>query len=212
VTWDRIKPLITSVSGELLGPRGYKLVKSRDAFEKMSKSERRGVYLGLVASNVGNYWMQPCCGMQNNMIQECFHRTSGIDKGSRHYYTTINLRAGDDWLLNSEHEIEIALAGLRRFLVETALPFLEREYSYQDYCDLLNRDPEGNCPHQMIAQHRCHYGLIAARLAGDPRYDELKQIYATRLQRDNSGFYYPPFEKLVADLESRSREELGGDE
>ena len=210
MTWERIKPLITSASGELLEPRGYKLVKSRDAFEKSSKSERRGVYLAPSASSAGNYTMQPWCGIQNNMIEECFHRTSGVDRRNRVYYTTINLQAGDLWWLNSEHEIEIALAGLRRFLVETALPFLEREYSYQDYCDLLNRDPEENCPHQMNPQNRCHYGLIAARLAGDPRYDELKQVYATRLRRVSGGFYYPPFEKLVADLESRCREELGG--
>ena len=209
MAWESIKPLITSVSAGLLEPRGYKLVKSRDTFEKTSKSERRGVYLGLVASNVGNYWMQPSCGIQNNMIQECFHRTSGVDKRSRHYHTTINLQAGDSWLLNSEQEIEIALAGMRCFLVETALPFLERAYSYQDYCDLLNRDPDGNCPYQMTAQNRCHYGVIAALLAGDPRYEELKQIYATRLQRVFDGFYYPSFEKLVADLESLCREEPG---
>jgi len=125
-----------------------------------------------------------------------------VDKKYRASYTTINLGGDDHWYLNSEQEIKNAITNGEHFVLETAIPFLEREFSYQNYCDLLNSDPAGPCAYHRNAQNRCHYGLIAAKFASDPRYEELKRIYAAYLRSTNNGFYYPRFEKLVTDLES----------
>lgn len=201
MAWDDTKSTVVAACGTVLTPHGYKLVKSRHAFEKSSPSERRGVYLLLIASH-GDYSVRPWCGVRNGCIEERFHRTSEVDEKYRATYTTINLDCGEKWELNTERQIDRAVTKARRFITDTALPFLEKDYSLQDYCNLLNTNPTGKCPYHANPENRCHYGLIAAKLADDPRNEELKATYGEYLRSTNKGFYYPRFEKLVADLES----------
>lgn len=202
MAWDDTRATVVAACATCLEPHGYKLVKSRDAFEKLSSAERRGVYIMFVASKHENYMVRVWCGVRNNEIEERFHRTSGVDKKYRAHYTTINLDCGEYWYLNSEKAISEAVANARRFITETAIPFLEKEYSVRDYCTMLNTNPRGICPYHGNAENRCHYGLIAAKLAADPGYKGLKAAYADYLQATNNGFYYSRFEKLIADLES----------
>ena len=169
---------------------------------KSSPSDRRGVYIILVASKHGNYMLRVWCGVRNNAIEERFHKTSGVDEKHRANYTTINLGGGELWYLNTEKEIVQAVAGAKRFITNTAIPFLAKTYSDQDYCRLLNTNPRGRCPYHGNRENRCHYGLIAAKVTNDPGYEKLKRIYAEFLRSTNKGFYYPRFEKLIADLES----------
>jgi len=91
MAWDHTRSLVIAACGTCLEPHGYKLVKSRDAFEKSSACERRGVYIMLVASKHGNYMLRVWCGVRNNAIEDRFHKTSGVDKKYRASYTTINL-------------------------------------------------------------------------------------------------------------------------
>jgi hypothetical protein len=142
------------------------------------------------------------CGVRNNSIEERFHRTSGVDKKYRANYTTINIDCGEYWYLNTEKEIKDAIAKATKFIREKAIPFLEKEYSIQDYCELLNTNPGGSCAYHGNRENRCHYGLIAAKFVADPRYEQWKGIYSEFLRSTNSGFYYPRFEKLLADLDS----------
>jgi hypothetical protein len=200
--WNQTKSRIIAECRAWVEPFGYRLVKSRDAFEKSSATERRGVYILLIASKHGNYTLRVWCGIRNNAIEERFHKTSGVDKKHRANYTTLNLDCGHRWYLNSEEGICQAVAEAKRFIVGAALPFLEREYAYQDYCVLLNSDPRERCPYHGNRENRCHYGLIAAKFAGDARYEDLKNVYSEFLQTTNNGFYYPRFKKLIADLES----------
>ncbi len=206
MAWDDTRAEVLAALASWLGPHGYKLIKSRDAFEKSSRTERRSVYPMLVASRYGTYTLDVWCGVRNNAIEDWFHRTSGVEKKFRSRYTTINRASEQRWPLDTATDVAAAIGKAERFTRETALPFLEREYTYQDYSDLLNADPtEPDCPYHGNRENRCHYGLIAAKLAGDPRYPELKEAYAHYLRTTNNGFHYPRFEAMVADLESSDR-------
>lgn len=203
-SWDDTRSTIIAACGTRLEPNGFKLVKSRNAFERSSASERRMVCMMLVASKHGNYMLRVWCGVRNNSIEERFHRTSGVHQKDRGLYTTIGLDCGEYWYLNSSEEIAQAVAKSQRFIRDTAIPFLEQEYSERDYSRLLNTNPSGICPHQGNRVNRCHYGLIAAKLAADPAYEQLQVVYGEYLRSTNKGFNCPRFEKLVADLESFS--------
>lgn len=205
MAWDDIRATVIAACGACLEPHGYKLVKSRDAFEKSSPSERRGVYILLVATNHGNYMLKVWCGCRNNAIEERFHKTSGVDKKQRANYTTINFNCGEYWRLNTDKEVAQAVENAKRFITDTAIPFLERDFSYRDYSQLLNTNPGENCRYHGNPQNRCHYGMIAAKFADDSAYEELKSIYSKFLRSTNKGFYYPRFEKLIADLESSGK-------
>jgi hypothetical protein len=200
--WAETRASVIAACSSRLQPHGYKFVKSRDGFEKAA-GDRWGFYLGLVASRYGTYSMKPWCGVRNAAIEEVFHRTSGVDGKWQATYTTINLGAGVRWPLDTAEEVAAAIEEVRRYVAGTALPFLEREYSYQDYSDLLNAAPtQWDCPYHGNPQNCCHYGLIAAKLAGDPRYERLRAVYAEYLRSTHDGFYYPRFEDLLKDLES----------
>jgi len=78
MAWDDTRSLIIAACGTCLEPHGYKLVKSRDAFEKSSASERRGVYILLVASKHGNYKLRVWCGVRNSAIERRFSRSLNL--------------------------------------------------------------------------------------------------------------------------------------
>jgi hypothetical protein len=202
--WDDTRSAVIAPCGARLEPQGYKFVRSRNAFELSSASERRAVCIILVASKHGNYMLQVWCGVRNNTIEECFHRTSGVNQKDRGLYTTINFDCGEYSYLNSVEEIAQAVTNVQRFITDTAIPFLEKEYSERDYSRLLNTNPSGICPYHGNPVNRCHYGLIAAKLAADPAYEQLRVDYAEYLRSTNKGFYHPRFERFVADLESSS--------
>jgi hypothetical protein len=202
MSWQEIRNSLFQVCGSLLEPHGYRFVSARAGYERASTSERRGVYLVLVASPHGNHSVQPWCGVRNNTIEKIFHRTSGVDKRYQSSYTTINVGEGH-WYLNTREEQQHAAAKLREFIQGVALPFLGKEYSYSDYSALLNTDRDGRCPFHGNAENRCHYGLIAAKLSGDPRFEELKRQYSDFLRRTNRGFYYPRFEEFLKDIDGQ---------
>src|SRR4051812_29719986 len=140
MAWADTRAAVIAACGSCLQPHGYTFVKARDGFEKAA-GDRRGFYVGLVASRYGTYSMKPWCGVRNAAIEEVFHRTAGVDKKWQATYTTINTGVPAHWPLDTADEIAVASEQATRYIVETALPFLEREYSYQDYSDLLNADP-----------------------------------------------------------------------
>jgi hypothetical protein len=104
---------------------------------------------------------------------------------------------------NTEEETINFILSTRNFIKNIAIPFLEREYSYTDYSNLLNSNPtDWSCPYHGNPQNRCHYGLIAAKLSNDPRYPELVTIYSEFMRTNNKGFYFPRFQKLLYDLDT----------
>ncbi|MYM89378.1 hypothetical protein GTP91_19650 [Rugamonas sp. FT82W] len=200
--WEDTKARVVRECGERLLALSYKYVKSRSAFEKSSQGERRAVNFLFTGSNVGNHWMSIWCSVRNDAIESIFHRTSGIDKKSQPVYSTINFSTVDTMRVDSEKDVDLFIAKANAFISETAIPFIEQPYSYPAYSDLLNSTPESaQCRYHANPQNRCHYGLIAAKLSNDPRYEDLKRTYLEFFRANNGGAYLPRFERLLADLE-----------
>jgi len=87
-------------------------------------------------------------------------------------------------------------------VIGKALPFLEATHTIADYSRMLNSDPTTIwCDYHGNIQNRFHYGLICAKLAGDPCYESVKAAYTKFLREMSDGFYYPRFKNLIEDLE-----------
>jgi hypothetical protein len=198
--WDQIKSTITDGCSSVLTPLGYRYVASRNAYEKSSALERRSVLLNFVATKHPSYSVTLWCGMRNEEMERLFHRTSGVEKHQSTYMTT-NFVCGR-WHVNTEEEIAEAIGNCRELVNSKCLPFLEQQYAYAKYSSLLNTNPTERCPYHGNSENRCHYGLIAAKLAGDSQYESLKASYLEYMHRSNSGFYLPRFQAFIADLES----------
>ena len=201
MSWSDIKSSILGAAGELLEPHGYKLIKSRDSYEKLTPTGRLVIRLTLVASDVGNYSVRIGCGVRNDAIEDIFHRTSTVDKRCQSSTPTIIIGGDERWRLNTAEEQAVAIAGLQKYIQEAAIPFLQKAYSLQDFSDLLNTtNTDGRCPYHGSIW-RCHRGLIAAKLAGDPRFEELKRQYSGFLRVTSNGFYFPEFEKCLKNID-----------
>lgn len=202
MSWNEIKSLILKSCGELLEPHGFRLVKSRDCFDKVSPTGRLVVQLTLVASDVGNYSVRIGCGVRNNAIEDMVHRTSSVDKRRQSSTTTINISCDQLWWLNTSAEVAAAIVGLQTYIRDVALPFLQKDYSAQDFASLLNTtDSDGRCPCHGNGIWRCHRGLAAAKFADDARYEELKRQYSDFLRTLSNGLYFPEFERCVRNLD-----------
>ncbi len=200
--WNDTKAEIISACGEALYPLGYKYVKSQESFEQTKGNDKRMIFLGFVAKKDTLHEMLMWCGIRNADIETVFHRTPGVSPQYRRNYTVANIAMTEYLDLETRHTIETTKEETRRFLSDVALPFLSREYTFHDYSQMLNTNPSDRCLFHANSENRCHYGLICARLSGDPHYEDIKEAYSAFLHSTNNGFYYPRFMDLVADLET----------
>ena len=133
-----------------------------------------------------------------------------MDKRCQPYTDTVALFSHNRWVLNTSEDQATTIVGFQAYIRDVALPFLQKEYSFQDLSTMLNTtNPDGRCPFYNNAVKRCHRGLAAAKLAGDTRYEELKKQYSTFLRGLSNGFYFPEFEMCVKNIERNMVENTG---
>ncbi len=203
MTWTDIKRKIIKECGEVLVGTPYRFVPSRNAYELPSSDENRSINIGLTASNRGNRWMSIWCSMRNNAIEESYLRALCIEKADINYYHTVSLKGLQLVQINTDWEIEDAIREAKRFITTKGLQFLSKQYTLSDLSEMLNANPdEALCPYHPNPQSCRLHGLIVAKLSKDSRYEELKVNYERFMRDSNKGFFYPQFQRVVADLES----------
>jgi len=179
-----------------LGAAGFKLVKSRGAFER----EREGVNdlfkLDFYTSTAGNR-IQPAIIMRFASLDRLYHQVSGAKPADRKYHAAVSFAIWRvyggpqkyEFLLSDESTVGTVAEKLSLTFREVALPFFDNHSTVADVDRLLNEMP--NAP-QTILYHtdgwtRCAYATIAAKLAANPRYDELVGVYDAYLTALDGG-------------------------
>jgi hypothetical protein len=200
MTWNDTRNSVLRACGKELEPLGFQFSDSRTGFETKTSTDRKGVYINLVCTDRGNRSAKVWAGISNFVIEKMFHRTSGVAASQRAFYTTVNLGCADRWSLDNSHDHETAIDGILAFIKCEALPFLAKDYSLSDYSSLLNSPPFNRSRYHGNPQNRCHYGVIAAQLSGDPKLPDLIREYGTFLGENSRGFYLPRFQRCLADL------------
>ena len=179
MSWNDIKASVYASCGALLEPHGFRLIKSRSSYEKVTANGRLMIYFTLVASDVGNRFVRTGCGVRNNAIEDLFHKTSSTDKRCQSATATIGVSCDKLWVLNTTEEVAIAISELNAYVRDVALPFLQKKYSLQDFSMLLNTtNTDGRCPYFANSIWRCHRGLIAELI--NPFYFQ-KFLYSLNL-------------------------------
>jgi hypothetical protein len=199
MSWEDIQVTVLRSCEDILRAHGYKLVKSRNHLEKTIATGRLIVRFTFVASDVGNRFVRVGCGVRNHAIEEIVNRTSSLEQRSQAFTTTIDMNCDTIWWLNTEKEQAATITGMHKYFREVALPFLEKEYSLEDFSALLNvTNPEGRPVYRVgMGTRFWQRGLAAAKLAGDARFDELKRHYTEHVRELSNGLYFPEFERCV---------------
>jgi hypothetical protein len=195
-SWSDIKTTVFNECGDILSSHGYRLVKSRSSFERTITTGRLSVFLTLISSDVGNRFARIGCGVRNSAVEKLVGGSSAD--------TTVSLSCDTLWLLNTPEDLASTLCGLQTHIREVALPFLGRDYSFQQLSDLLNVTDEAGLPVYRVGMGIRFWqrGLAAAKLAGDDRFAALKAHYTHYVRSLSKGLYYREYEDSVRRIEA----------
>jgi hypothetical protein len=157
------------------------------------------------------YRIQPNVGIRIEQVENIFHQISGFESKFQKDTPTIGSSVGIyltgdsracEFLLESQSEVAVVAERIIGIFQEFALPYFERLGSIQSIDAELNDKPAERTHHRALAFFRCSTGIIVAKLAGRPNYDELASLYADVMTRDNNGFYFKRFEELLTLLKT----------
>jgi hypothetical protein len=149
----------------------------------------------------------PALGARSEAILSIFKQVSPIKPADEKSRRTLSVdiwrlsgdRSRGEFKVTSEADAAAAASAIVRLVRSDALPFFERCRSVADIDRLFNTDPNSQASRLLSLDNwtRCANALIAARLAGNPRYDGLVDAYRTLLAGFSGGQFLPQFETLV---------------
>jgi hypothetical protein len=195
-SWSDIKTKVVNACGDILSPHGHRFVKSRSSFERTIATGRLSVLLTLISSDVGNRFARIGCGVRNSAVEKLV--------GGSPADTTVSLSCDTLWPLNTPEDLASTICGLQAYIQEVALPFLGKDYSFQQLSDLLNVTDETGHPVYRIGMGIRFWqrGLAAAKLAGDGRFAALKVHYTDHVRSLSKGLYYREYEDSIRRIEA----------
>ncbi len=97
-----------------------------------------------------------------------------VGKLNNNKYFRYRIGTADDLPLVSEQ--------VKEFVTQQGLPFVEQYASLKRVDGALNKHPETPCKYLYNQTHRYFKGLVAAKLAHNPKFAELADFYFARLE------------------------------
>ena len=193
---------------------GFKVIKSRGAFER-DRGDVSDLYkLDFYTSTAGNR-IQPAVIMRFAELDRIYHQISGAKPADRKYHAAISFAiwrvyGGSEkqyeFVLSGPETVESVAASLLTTFREIALPFFESHSTIADVDRLFNEAPNewSSLVHNTDRWTRCAYATIAAKLVGNPRYDQIVQTYASFLKTADGGHYHDRYRALLEQLERQA--------
>jgi hypothetical protein len=209
-------PVLDAVHQELLAHHLRRTSRAEGRYARRAPYGADLYYL-VVNEYPDHLAVAPDVAVQHEVVERIFHRFSG---SSPRYHRTTPTIGGQlaEIARDPRYRVEIypdadpgALRGAEENLRASVA---EAERYWARYADLrevdraLNDDPEERTPHRPMPWLRCATGVIVARLARRPDYDELELVYQEQMQVWSDGFYLPRFQALVRYLAERTAEQL----
>ncbi len=183
--FERVEPVATQ--------HGFKLIRSRGAFERKRGEVTDNYILSFLSSTKGAR-VQPGLTMRYEPLDRIYHQVSGAKPADRVYHAAISLAIWRIWggrekyefLLSGEDAVDAVADKVLDTLREIALPFFESHATVANVDRLFNENPSSpeSRLYNLNNWTRCAYATIAARLVGNPRYPELVNGYAALLAND----------------------------
>lgn len=199
------KQLLNSLADSLVA-HGFTQERRGHGFARIT--EYGYDYVGLSTIERQQYiLLQPAMGIRHDLIEDTFHRTSGMD--DRYKAQTLTLVSTLTKLHNSSDfevrvhrrdDVPLAVPRIVEMYEHFMRPFFSKFRDIDAIDRLLNENPDTPCAFVALPWRRCSVGLIAASIVGRPNINGLAKCYHARLSSDQNGFYLPPFERLLHDI------------
>jgi hypothetical protein len=155
--------------------------------------------------------IQPGINMRFASLDRIYHQVSGAQPANQKYHAAISFAiwrvyGGTDkyeFLLTGEDAVDTVAAKIVATFHDVALPFFANHSTVADVDRLYNTAPTDytTVVHHANTWTRCAFATIAARLTGNPNYDDLVQIYDGVLKSAQGGFHHEKYMALIKLLE-----------
>lgn len=165
-----------------------------------------------VLTRSGRSTVVPGVMVRIDVIEDIYHRTSGVEAAGQRYTWTIGTTvAGLRGVPSRDVRLEFATDAEREQVVHSlatmmktvALPYFEAYSSVEAIDQLLNEKTQDPKVEAGGRPHRFFIGLIAGCLMKRRDMKALVSEYERLVGGLDNGFYLPHFFRLVADLRSR---------
>jgi len=193
-----------------LAEEGFKLVEATGWFERQ-RNDMADYYAFEFYKEVRGYRIQPAIHLRSHTMDQIYHKISGVKPKERVYDTAIAFviwrvfgkEKTYECKLESEDDVKPAAQKLIRVFKKIALPFFDKYTSIADIDRLYNSDPETPNYWMYLVDFwtRIAYATIAAKLAGNPRYQTLVRKYKEALKESDEDWRADQYEKLLKVLE-----------
>jgi hypothetical protein len=198
--------LLADEFGRELADEGFKYVKSFNSLVRGSGDISQRIQWHYTSRRPG-FIVSPMLAVRSESMVAIYKQVQQISKADEKFQTALSVTiwrlAGDEsrgtFYVETEDEVKRAAAAIAALIRTDALPFFERCATISDIDRLFNTDPNSPAA-RLVSSHnwkRSANALIAARLAGNPRYDGLVDVYRATLGQFSGGEFLPQYEALV---------------
>lgn len=194
---------------------GFELNKNEIAYQRIKGSSNQTFYFLILKKKDGIY-VEPRWSIKLKEILDIYHKVATKEKKYFKYTPVLENSLGElieyvengnetgsgksmQYLIENDEDVLTLTKVIPKRFEEYVLPYFEKNSNIEKVDQLLNRNPRELCIHQWLYPLRACIGIIAAKLAENPHYNELLCIYEEELH-DAVPAYKEEFERLKSIL------------
>jgi hypothetical protein len=203
---DIDKTLAQDLGGEL-AQDNFKYVKATNWLAKTLGDVTQIISWSYYSAGLG-FAVSPIVGVRSEAILTIFKQVTQIRKEDEKFRRTLSIdiwrlfgdRTRGEFKVTSDEEAHRAANAISVLIRSDGMPFLETCTSVDDIDQLFNANPNSPAARLLSLDNwtRSANALIAARLAHNPRYDGLVDVYRALLTAFSGGQFLQQYETLVA--------------
>lgn len=174
----------------------FKLNKLKSQFI-LDKEDCRNIFSLVIIKRSGGYVLEPNIYIQIKEVEYIYQLITKLDSANFNDSITIGGTLGNllgnpsgelvqieslTFPLFEMSDIEIAINEIVQLFNNFCLKYFEKNSNLNTVNKLLNENPEKRTVHMILNPERCTKGLIAAYLTNSPKYDELVEVYAQKME------------------------------
>jgi len=201
-----VEKILAEELGRAFAADGFQYVKSAKWLARKLGDITHSISWSYYSSAPG-FRVVPALAVRSDAIEAIFKQVSQVHKEDEPFRRTLGLevwrlsgdRSRGEFKVLSLDETKEAAGHMAAFVRAEALPFLDRCKSVSDIDELFNANPN-SLSARLLSLHnwsRSANALIAARLARNPKYEALVDVYRAVLANFGAGEFLKPYESLV---------------
>ncbi len=178
---------------------GFRLNKSKKCFTRSARGYKQ-IFTLLFHKSGENVTVEPDLDLKLHVIEDIYHKittkdpeffdgtstlTNNLGRIMEYMDNGVEVNRGIPqlrYLIEDDEDIEVLIRVISEKFEKYVWPYFEANSSVERVDELLNRYPRELSIHHWLYPDRACIALIAAKLVGNPMYEDLVAIYTEELE------------------------------